>query len=48
MLSMLSSIEVLAGTGDLRTYMGAGVKRAIVTAIECVSANGRSLFPLII
>ena len=30
------------------TYKGAGVKRTMVTAIECISADGRSLPPLII
>ena len=33
---------------DPRDYRGAGVKRTMVTAIECVSANGRSLLPMII
>jgi hypothetical protein len=47
-LSMLGSIKVLVGRDDLRTYRGAGVKRIMVTAIECVSADGRSLYPLII
>jgi hypothetical protein len=48
MLSMLSSVKVLVGRDDLRDYRRAGVKRTTVTAIECVSADGRSLFPLII
>lgn len=48
MLSMLSSLKVLVGKDDLRPYRGAGVKRKLVTAIECISADGRSLFPLII
>ena len=48
MLSMLSSLKVLVGKDDLRTYRGAGVKRTMVTAIECISADGRSLLPLII
>ncbi|OCK89103.1 DDE-domain-containing protein [Cenococcum geophilum 1.58] len=33
---------------DLRSYRGARVKRTVVTAIECVSANGRYLDPMII
>ena len=45
---MLGSIKVLIGKGDIRDYRGAGVLRTIVTAIECVSANSRSLLPLII
>lgn len=48
MLSMLGSVKVLVGKGDMRDYRGAGVKRTMVTAIECISADGRSLHPLII
>ena len=48
MLSMLGSVKVLIGKDDLRGYRGAGVKRTMVTAIECISADGRSLRPLII
>lgn len=48
MLSMLGSVKVLVGKDDLRDYRGAGVKRTMVIAIECVSADGRSLLPLII
>jgi hypothetical protein len=36
MLSMLGSVKVLVGKGDMRDYRGAQVKRTIVTAIECV------------
>lgn len=48
MLSMLASLKVLVSRDDLRTYRGAGVKRTTVTAIECISADGRSLCPLVI
>jgi hypothetical protein len=48
MLSKLGSVKVLVGRDDLRDYRGAGVKRTMVTAIECISADGRSLLPLII
>ncbi|ORX95178.1 hypothetical protein BCR34DRAFT_498679, partial [Clohesyomyces aquaticus] len=48
MLSMLSSVKVLIGKDDLRNYRGAGVKRTIVTAVECISRDGRSLLLLII
>ena len=48
MLSMLSCVKVLVGRDDLRDYRGAGVKRTMVTAIECISADGRVLLPLII
>ena len=45
---MLGSVKVLVGRDDLRDYRGAGIKRTIVTAIECISADGRLLLPLII
>jgi hypothetical protein len=48
MLSKLGSVKVLIGKDDLRDYRGAGVKRTMVTAIECISADGKSLLPLII
>ena len=48
MLSMLGFVKVLVSKDDLRNYRGAGVKRTMVTAIECVSADGRSLLPLIV
>ena len=48
MLSMLGSIKVLAGRKDLRDYRGARVKRTVVTAIECISADGRYLKPMVI
>jgi hypothetical protein len=47
MLGMLGSVKVLVGKDDLRGYRGAGVKRTMVTAIDCISADG-SLLPLII
>src|SRR6266480_866096 len=48
MLSMLGSVKVLVSKDDLRGYRGARVKRTVVTAIECMSADGRSLNPMII
>jgi hypothetical protein len=48
MLCMLGSLKVLVSKDDLRDYRGAAVKRTMVTAIECISANGRSLLPMII
>ena len=47
-LCMLGSVKVLVGKDDPRDYRGAGVKRTMVTAIECISVNGRSLLPMII
>lgn len=48
LLSVLHSLKVLVGRDDLKTSRGAGVKRTLVTAIECISAAGRHLPPLII
>lgn len=48
LLSVLSSLKVLVSKHDLRHCRGAGVKRTLVTAIECISADGRCLDPLII
>lgn len=48
MLSKLGTVKVLAGKDALRDYRGAGTKRTMVTAIECISADGRSLLPLIV
>jgi hypothetical protein len=48
MLYMLGSIKVLISKDDPRDYRGAGVKRTMVTAIEYISANGRSLLLMII
>lgn len=48
MLSILKSVKVLVSKGDLRDYKAAGIKQTIITAIECISANGRLLLPLIV
>lgn len=48
MLCMLGTIKVLVSKNDTRNYRGTGVKRTMVTAIECISADGRSLLPMII
>jgi hypothetical protein len=48
MLCMLGSMKVLISKDDPRGYRGAGVKQTMVTTIKCISANGRSLLPLII
>ncbi|KAF1818899.1 CENP-B protein, partial [Dissoconium aciculare CBS 342.82] len=45
---MLGSVKVLVGRDDTRAYRGAQVKRTTVTAIECISADGRCLSPMII
>jgi hypothetical protein len=48
MLSMQDSAKVLVGKDDMRDYRGTQVKREVVTAIECVSADDRYLTPMII
>ena len=48
MLSMLNSVKVSVCKDDTRGYRGARVKRTIVTAIECISADGKCLKPMII
>jgi hypothetical protein len=48
MLSMLGSVKVLVVKDDTRNYRGARVKRTMVTAIECISGDGRYLNPMII
>ena len=48
MLSMPGSVKVLIGKDDRRDYRGARNKRTSVTAIECISADGRYLNPMII
>jgi hypothetical protein len=45
---MLGSIKVLIGRDNLREHRGATTKRTIVTTIECISANSRLLYLLII
>lgn len=47
LLSVLSSLKVLVRKQDLTNYRGAGVQRALVTAVEYISADGRFLLPLI-
>lgn len=48
LLSVLNSLKVLVSKDDLRKHRGTAVKRTLITAIECISADGRSLHPLII
>ncbi|KAF2820700.1 hypothetical protein CC86DRAFT_387156 [Ophiobolus disseminans] len=47
MLSMLNSVKVLVGKDDTQAYRGARVKRTMVTAVECISADGRCLDPMV-
>ena len=48
LLSVLGSLKVLVSSQTLRNYRGTGVKRTLVTAFECISADGRCLDPLVI
>lgn len=48
MLSMLGFVKVLVGKDDLRGHRDASIKRTMITAIECISTNDRSLLPVII
>ena len=48
MLSMPGSVKVLVGKNDVQGCRGARVKRTTVTAIECISTDGRYLKPMII
>jgi len=47
-LGVLSSLKVLVRHNDTYQHRGTGVKRTMITAIECISADGRALDPLII
>ena len=48
MLSMLNSVKVLVSKDNQHGCRGARVQRTLITAIECVSASGESLDPMII
>ena len=48
MLCKLGFVKVLVCKEDSRDYRGANVKRTIVTAIEYISADVRSLLLMII
>lgn len=48
MLSMPGSVKALVPKDDRRNYRGARIKRTTVTAIECISADGRYLKSMII
>lgn len=48
LLSVLNFLKVLVGNDDLRKHRGTTVKRTLVTAVECIAADGRFLHPLII
>ena len=47
-LSKLNSVKILVSKDNKRGYRGARVKRTTVTAIECVSGDGKYFKPMII
>jgi hypothetical protein len=48
MLSVLGYSKYLVSAEMQKTYRGTGSKRTLITAVECISADGRSWPPLII
>lgn len=48
MLGVLNSQKFFVERNEPRKYRKTGVNRTLVTAVECISADGRSLSPLII
>jgi hypothetical protein len=48
LLSVLGSSKYLVSAEMHKTHRGTGTKRTLITAVECISADGRSLPPLII
>ena len=48
LLSVLGSSKYLVSTDMEKTRRGTSSKRTLITAVECISADGRSLPPLII
>lgn len=48
LLSDLTTTKVLVCRNDARSRRGVGLRRTMITAVECISADGRCLPPLII
>jgi hypothetical protein len=48
LLGKLGSLRILVGKNELRNYRGASSKRTLITAVECISATGNCLHPLVI
>jgi hypothetical protein len=48
LLSVLGSSKYPVSAEMSKTYRGTDTKRTLITAVECISADGRSLPPLII
>lgn len=47
-LSILGSINFLAGRDDMRDYEGAHIEQTTITAIKCIGSDGRYLKPTMI
>jgi hypothetical protein len=48
LLSNLTSRKVLVNSQDMRRYRAAVVNRTLITAVECIAADGSYLPPLIV
>jgi hypothetical protein len=48
LLSDLNTVKVLVSRSDVQSCRGVGLRRTMITAVECISADGRCLPPLII
>jgi hypothetical protein len=48
LLSDLNTVKVLVSRSDARGRRGVGLRRTMITAVECISADGRCIAPLII
>jgi hypothetical protein len=48
LLSDLNTVEVIVSHSDARRNCRVGLRRTMITAVECISADGRCLGPLII
>jgi hypothetical protein len=48
LLSDLNTVKVLMSRSDVQSCRGVGLRRTMITAVECISADGRCLPPLIV
>jgi hypothetical protein len=48
MLYKLNTTKVVVGKDDIQDYRGAELNRETVSAIECISGDGKLLDPMII
>jgi len=45
LLSDLNTVKVLVSRSDVQSCRGVGLRRTMITAVECISADGRYLPP---